>query len=117
MTMKQDSLNALFSGLTRANGDTQPQEANEGKENQTPSVGAETTDSQDNQQEQETANESERLCTIVKTDTIQKIRAIAQLEGLPIKDVIEAAFSKAIEAYESKNGVIEYTRKNPKDLF
>ena len=49
---------------------------------------------------------------------MKKLRIIAKREGLQIKDVVEAAFGKAITAYERKHGKIEEdTKKNLKDLF
>lgn len=46
------------------------------------------------------------------------MRIIATREGLQIKDVVEAAFEKAISNYERKHGKIEDDpKKNVKDLF
>ena len=66
----------------------------------------------------ETEKQVERFCTIVKTEQMKKLRIIAKREGLQIKDVVEAAFGKAITAYERKHGKIEEdSRKNLIDLF
>ena len=128
--MKQDSLNALFSGLTRADGAIQPppvqENIQEGKEEKdTPQADGEAQTrprqkrsvARTKQIELELATGSEHLCTIVKSITMKKIRTIAQRERLQIKDVIDAALDKAITAYERKHGVIEFTKKDPKDLF
>lgn len=49
---------------------------------------------------------------------MKKLRIIAKREGLQIKDVVEAAFGKAINAYERKHGKIEEDgKKNIYDLF
>jgi len=47
-----------------------------------------------------------RFCTIVDAKILHKIRVVANREGLLIKDVVGAAFSKAIASYESKHGPI-----------
>ena len=52
-------------------------------------------------------NKEQRFCTIVEVETLQKIRIIANREGLQIKEVVGAAFSKAISCYESKHGAIK----------
>lgn len=60
----------------------------------------------------------ERFCTIVESDTLRKIRIIASREGLQIKEVVNAAFDKAIVSYERKHGKVDGDmRTNPKDLF
>ena len=58
------------------------------------------------------------FCTIVSSNLLKKVRIIATREGLQIKDVVEAAFEKAISNYERKHGKIEDDpKKNVKDLF
>lgn len=47
-----------------------------------------------------------RLCAIVNTRKMNKLRQIASIEGLSIKAVLEAAMDLAIEAYESKHGEV-----------
>ena len=49
----------------------------------------------------------ERFCTIVQSDTLRKIRIIANREGLQIKEVVNAAFNKAIKSYERKHGYVD----------
>ena len=66
----------------------------------------------------EKERQEERFCTIVSSDLLKKVRIIATREGLQIKDVVEAAFEKAISNYERKHGKIEDDpKKNVKDLF
>lgn len=66
----------------------------------------------------EQARNQERFCTIVDSGVLKKIRTIATREGLQIKDVVEAAFIKAIDGYERKHGVIEENSKRKAiDLF
>lgn len=52
------------------------------------------------------AKEYGRLCAIVNTRKMNKLRQIASVEGLSIKAVLEAAMDLAIEAYESKHGEV-----------
>ena len=60
----------------------------------------------------------ERFCTIVSSDLLHKIRFIASREGLQIKDVVNAAFEKAVKSYERKHGVIEgEVRRKVGNLF
>ena len=53
----------------------------------------------------------ERFCTIVQSDTLRKIRIIANREGLQIKEVVNAAFNKAIKSYERKHGSVDGAMK------
>ena len=60
----------------------------------------------------------ERFCTIVSSRLLNKIRLIASREGLQIKEVVNAAFEKAIKSYERKHGVIkDNSRSNVDNLF
>ena len=66
----------------------------------------------------EQTRNQQRFCSIIDSDVLKKIRIIATREGLQIKDVIEAAFIKAIDIYECKHGVIEdNTKRKAIDLF
>lgn len=111
--MDNKSLDALFSGLT-VNGNKVPAEQSttqrkKGSKSETP---------RDKQKRQEKERQEERFCTIVNSEILKKVRIIATREGLQIKDVVEAAFEKAIGNYERKHGKIEEDpKKNVKDLF
>lgn len=60
----------------------------------------------------------ERFCTIVQSDILRKIRIIANREGLQIKEVVNAAFEKAIKSYERRNGPVDGRMKgDAKNLF
>jgi len=63
----------------------------------------------------EPAEKESRFCTIVEVNTLKKIRIIAKREGLQIKEVVGAAFLKAIASYESKHGRIDGTQQNRAD--
>lgn len=56
-----------------------------------------------------------RFCTIVEVNTLKKIRIIAKREGLQIKEVVGAAFLKAIASYEAKHGRIDGTQQSRAD--
>lgn len=113
--MDNKSLDALFTGLTVTG--TPPKE----KENKpTPDKGqkGKSLSARAKQRQLEKERQEERFCTIVRSDILKKVRIIATREGLQIKDVVEAAFEKAISNYERKHGKIEDDpKKNVKDLF
>ena len=119
--MDNNRLDALFSGLTRTNEaeDKQPiQQETSANAPSTPAKKPKAGNARAKQKKFETEPQVERFCTIVKTEQMKKLRIIAKREGLQIKDVVEAAFGKAITAYERKHGKIEEdSKKNLKDLF
>ena len=115
MIMDNKSLDALFTGLTvTGNTSNEPEaksSASKGNKNKPLSARAK-------QKQLEKERQEERFCTIVNSAVLKKIRIIATREGLQIKDVVEAAFGKAISNYERKHGKIEEDqKKNVKDLF
>lgn len=63
----------------------------------------------------EPAEKESRFCTIVEVNTLKKIRIIAKREGLQIKEVVGAAFLKAIASYESKHGRIDGAQQSRAD--
>lgn len=63
----------------------------------------------------EPAEKESRFCTIVEVNTLKKIRIIAKREGLQIKEVVGAAFLKAIASYEAKHGRIDGTQQSRAD--
>lgn len=119
--MDNNRLDELFSGLTRANEKEDNQSIQQEASANAPSTPAKKPKSGNARAKQkkfETKKQVERFCTIVKTEQMKKLRIIAKREGLQIKDVVEAAFGKAITAYERKHGKIEEdSKKNLKDLF
>lgn len=103
--MNNDSLDALFTGLTGT-----PQES-------TPSKAA-SRSRRKARKNKPSADKEERFCSIVSSALLHKIRLIANHEGLQIKDVVNAAFEKAVKSYERKHGVIEgEVRRNVGNLF
>ena len=119
--MDKNRLDALFSGLTRAKDSEDKQQTEQESTDNVPATiptKAKVGKAIARQKKYESEKQEERFCTIVKTEQIKKLRIIAKREGLQIKDVVEAAFGKAITAYERKHGKIEEdSRKNLKDLF
>ena len=63
----------------------------------------------------EPVEKESRFCTIVEVNTLKKIRIIAKREGLQIKEVVGAAFLKAIASYEAKHGRIDGTQQSRAD--
>ena len=110
--MDNNKLDALFSGLTGAHENQEKPVEHPKKQEKGQQVTA-----RGKQKEHEMKNHEERFCTIVNSETLKKIRIIANREGLAIKDVVDAAFDKAISSYERKHGKIEEIKKSAKDLF
>lgn len=114
--MDNKSLDALFTGLT-ASGNA-PTEQKNNLASEKPSKKGKGLSARAKQRQLEEERQEERFCTIVRSDILKKVRIIATREGLQIKDVVEAAFEKAISSYERKHGRIEEDpKKNVKDLF
>lgn len=104
-------MDALFSGLTKPRDETAQNEGNKGIKGKEAKHVSRQNATAPNKKE-------ERFCTIVDSDTLRKIRIIASREGLQIKEVVNAAFDKAIAAYERKHGKVDREmRTDPKDLF
>ena len=109
--MNNKNLDALFTGLTG----TQISPTSEQPANQEPNVREKNLDTERELSEEVT---EERFCTIVQSDILRKIRIIAKREGLQIKEVVNAAFGKAIKSYERKNGLVDGRMKgDAKNLF
>jgi hypothetical protein len=60
-----------------------------------------------------------RLCAVVNVELQRKMQVIAHRHSLTFKEVLEAAMSKAVAAYEEKNGEILLSdgAKDSKELF
>lgn len=113
--MDNKSLDALFTGLTVTGN---PPKETENKPMPEKGKKGKSLSARAKQRQLEKERQEERFCTIVRSDILKKVRIIATREGLQIKDVVEAAFEKAISNYERKHGKIEEDpKKNVKDLF
>ncbi len=95
---KHNGMDALFNGLT---GSVQPFSV--------PTVNDGHSQPAQNHKKQKSSVKQleERFCTIVECEQLRKIRIIAARENLQIKEVVNAAFSRAISIYEQRNGTIE----------
>lgn len=122
--MDDKSLDALFTGLTEVQSASLPKEppsappqtVKDSKKAKEKSKKPSTTRTRQRQQEE--VSHEERICTIVSSELYRKIRIIATREGLTIKNVIEAAFTKAVGSYERKHGPIkDDPKRDLKDLF
>ena len=103
--MNNKNLDALFTGLTgTVKSSSEGQDVME-KQAQTSDLTVPT----ERQSREKPAEE--RFCTIVQSDTLRKIRIIANREGLQIKEVVNAAFNKAIKSYERKHGSVDGAMK------
>ena len=103
--MNNKNLDALFTGLTgTVKSSSEGQDTME-KQAQTSDLPVPT----ERQFKEKPAEE--RCCTIVQSDTLRKIRIIANREGLQIKEVVNAAFNKAIKSYERKHGSVDGAMK------
>ena len=60
-----------------------------------------------------------RLCAVVNIELQRKMQEIAHRHSLSFKEVLEQAMSKAVAAYEEKNGVITLSdgATDSKELF
>ena len=53
-----------------------------------------------------TKNNETRATFIVKEENLEKLKAIARMEHFLIKDVLDEAVTRFIDAYEKKNGTV-----------
>lgn len=61
--------------------------------------------------------EEERISSIVKCELYNKCKAIANIENIPIKDVINKALELVVSAYEEKHGPVKVKRsRKPGDI-
>lgn len=60
-----------------------------------------------------------RTSLIVNKETYDKLREIALIESITLKDMIHFSFELAIEKYEAKNGKVEIANRDKKkeELF
>lgn len=114
--MNNNKLDALFTGLT-----SMPTDVQEEQREETPATPKpEKTRNKGNKKRAKAGTEEsteDRFTTIVDKEVLKKIRLIATREGLNVKDVVGAAFEKAIRNYERKHGTLQETRRDTKDLF
>lgn len=109
--MNNNNLDALFTSLTGGNiEETVRKQPTASLPSVDERKGRQTTSS--------TKQPEERFCTIVSSALLRKIRIIANREGLQIKEVVNAAFEKAVKSYERKYGTVDgEVKRSAKDLF
>ena len=62
----------------------------------------------------------EHVCTLIETGLMAKVRAIADREGIALKDIFAVGLNMAIASYEQKNGEIRVKkakRGNASEVF
>ena len=62
----------------------------------------------------------EHVCTLIETSQMAKVRAIADREGIALKDIFAVGLNMAIANYESKNGEVRVKkakRGNASEVF
>ena len=62
----------------------------------------------------------EHVCTLIESGQMAKVRAIAEREGIALKDIFAAGLNMAISNYEQKNGEIRVKkakRCNASEVF
>ena len=62
----------------------------------------------------------EHVCTLIEAGQIAKVRAIAEREGIALKDIFAIGLNMAITSYEAKNGEIrakKTKRGNASEVF
>ncbi len=57
-----------------------------------------------------------RICTLIDSELMIKVRALAQKEGLDLKDIFNVGLRMAIKDYESTHGPIEIKRPKKGDV-
>ncbi len=109
--MNNNNLDALFTGLTRTN-------TEETVSKQPTALPPSVDERKGKKATPSTKQPEERFCTIVSSALLRKIRIIANREGLQIKEVVNAAFEKAVKSYERKYGTVDgEVKRSAKDLF
>lgn len=58
----------------------------------------------------------QHICTIVKADSLNKIRAIAKTEGLTINSIIDLGLDIVIKKYEELHGTIQVKKPKKGDV-
>ena len=104
--LNTDSMDKLFSGLVRGSGQQEESQVAE-PEAVVPVV-------QDKQKKTKTP--MERVCTIVDSNDMSKIRTIAENEGIAIKDIIALGLTLAINKYEELHGKIRVKKSKKGDV-
>lgn len=116
--VNNDKMNALFGGLTKnpisdisENNNFDSSNDVESKKEEVKNDSAEKnieakTGNKTTKKEEEGRSKTIHFCTVADIDKVEKIKAIADKEYIPIKDIVNIAFDFVIKKYEGKNGPI-----------
>lgn len=117
--VNNDKMNALFGGLTKNPiSDKSEKNDNIDSSNNVESGNDETKNdsiernieakntAKTTKKEEEGKSKTIHFCTVADIDKVEKIKAIADKEYIPIKDIVNIAFDFVIKKYEEKNGPI-----------
>jgi hypothetical protein len=101
--INQSSMDALLNGLTGNHSEAE-ETTNTAKNN--------TTADAPRRGRKKSEVKSERICTIISSELMNKVRTIADKENIAIKDIFTKGLSLLINAYEEKHGPVRV--KQPK---
>lgn len=59
----------------------------------------------------------QHFSVVCDTTLVEKIKAISNKEGIPIRYIVEQMFKQGISAYEAKNGEAKPVKRSAEDLF
>lgn len=59
----------------------------------------------------------QHFSVVCDTTIVEKVKAISNKEGIPIKYIVEQMFKQGISAYEAKNGEAKPVKRSAEDLF
>lgn len=93
--INQDSMSVLFNGLTKADNSTTQTEVSDDKQATMVS------------ERKEVSLRREKLCTLVESDVLSKVRVIAEEEGISIASMVNLGLKVVLENYEKNHGKIK----------
>ena len=116
--INKDSMSALIGGLVGSPVEPVQQPSEQEK----PSVSPNPTSKEVNasRRGRPSGTKKEMISTTVDVEIMNKVRAIAKKEELPITSLIEVGLRKLIKEYEEKNGPVrvrQSKKKNIDDVF
>ena len=111
--INKDSMDALFGGLV---GDSDQKEQQTKPVVTSASTSGTTKETNASRRGRPSGVKKESVCTIVDTELMNKIRAIAKKEDLSITAVFEVGLKMAVQNYEAKNGPIRVRQNKKKEI-
>ena len=99
-------MDALLNGLTGNNANQQAEQTeSKNGTGETPRRGRKKAEAK-----------SERICTIINAELMNKVQAIADKENIAIKDIITKGLTLLVDAYEEKHGTIRLRQARKGDV-